>query len=341
MKPWQNSSTPGFLNKRQIHLALILAPLILLIAIFISLSIGTSGVGFFKALRDLFSANRESADFRIIFYVRLPRTLGAVFAGAALALSGTVIQAVLDNPLAAPNVIGVGSGAAFSVICCMALFPAFIYLLPLAAFLGALLSALLIYAISALTDAGRVTVTLVGVAVGSILTALTNTVKVIFPDSIYDVTSFLIGSLSASSGVRVYPALLLIIPTALICVILCPRLDALSLGSAVAGTLGISVKRERLLFLTAAAILAGAAVSYAGLVGFVGLIVPNLIRRIFGGSHKYLCPLSIFFGGAFLTLCDTLSRVIFSPYELPVGIILSLIGGPFFITLLLKRRVHV
>lgn len=336
----QSCSIPSASTSSRVRRALIASPFVFIGAFLLSLFIGSSDASPIGALKDLFSANFSGAHYRIIFHVRLPRTLGALFAGAALALSGVIIQAVLDNPLAAPNVIGVGSGAAFTAICCMAIFPTLIYLMPLAAFLGALLAALLIYAISAISGAGRVTVTLVGVAVGSILTALTNTVKVLFPDSVYDVTGFLIGSLSAAGSLRVYPAIALIIPVAALCILLSPRLDVLSLGGAVASSLGVRVRRERLLFLTAAAVLAGAAVSYAGLVGFVGLIVPNLIRRLYGGSHRYLCPLSLLYGGAFLAIADTLARAIFSPYELPVGIILSLIGAPFFIWLLLYRRVR-
>ena len=321
--------------------ALIGLPLLVLAAFCAALAIGSSDASLVDALKALFSGDRNDPAWWIVAYIRLPRALGALLAGAALSVSGIIIQAVLNNPMAAPNLIGVNAGAGFFVIVAMALFPQLVAHLPLAAFLGALLAALLIYAISAVTGAGRVTVTLVGVAVGSILTAGINTVKTLFPDSVYDVSGFLIGGLSAVSFRSVLPAAAMILPALLLAVVCARSLDALSLGGAVAGGIGVSVRRSRFLWLVLASVLAGAAVSFAGLIGFVGLIVPHIMRRLVGGMHRRLISVSIFGGSAFLLLADTVSRLLFAPYELPVGILLSLIGGPFFICLLLwERRVQ-
>lgn len=313
-------------------------PLLVLAAFCAALAIGSSDVSPVDALKAFLRGDQSAPAWRIVAYIRLPRALGALLAGAALSVSGIIIQAVLNNPMAAPNLIGVNAGAGFFVIVAMALFPQMIAHLPLAAFLGALLAALLIYAVSAVTGAGRVTVTLVGVAVGSILTAGINTVKTLFPDSVYDVSGFLIGGLSAVSFRSVLPAAVLILPTLFLAVLCARSLDALSLGGAVAGGIGVSVRRSRFLWLVLASVLAGAAVSFAGLIGFVGLIVPHIMRRLVGGSHRRLIAVSIFGGSAFLLLADTVSRLLFAPYELPVGILLSLIGGPFFICLLLWER---
>ena len=266
--------------------ALIGLPLLVLAAFCAALAIGSSDASLVDALKALFSGDRNDPAWWIVAYIRLPRALGALLAGAALSVSGIIIQAVLNNPMAAPNLIGVNAGAGFFVIVAMALFPQLVAHLPLAAFLGALLAALLIYAISAVTGAGRVTVTLVGVAVGSILTAGINTVKTLFPDSVYDVSGFLIGGLSAVSFRSVLPAAAMILPALLLAVVCARSLDALSLGGAVAGGIGVSVRRSRFLWLVLASVLAGAAVSFAGLIGFVGLIVPHIMRRLVGGDRK-------------------------------------------------------
>lgn len=334
----QSSYTAKYSTKTKRAVTIIALFLLLLVAFFIALSSGASDSSLLGALTALTSGDKSSTDLQIILYVRLPRVLGAMLAGAALAVSGIVVQAVLQNPMAAPNLIGVNAGAGFFVIIAMAILPKFIGYIPLAAFLGALAAALLIYSISAFTGAGRVSITLVGIAVGSILTAGINTVKVIFPDSIYDVSGFLIGGLSSADINSVLPAAIMIIPALLLTIIFSRTLDALSLGSSVAKSIGINVTRSRLLWLTLAAILAGAAVSFSGLIGFVGLIVPHIMRRLVGGNHRYLIPTSILGGALFLLITDTLARTLFAPYELPVGILLSLIGGPFFIFLILTDR---
>ncbi|MBQ8431495.1 MAG: iron ABC transporter permease [Clostridia bacterium] len=313
-------------------------PLLAVAAFVLALLVGASRVDLGEALSAALAGERENTAYRIVFYLRLPRALGALLAGGALATAGVLLQAVLQNPMAAPNVIGVNAGAGFFSILAMALFPGVLGHLPLAAFLGALLAALLIYAVSAVTGAGRVTVTLVGVAVGSILTAASNTVKTLFPDSVYDISDFLIGGLSGVSLATVLPAAVMILPALGITLLGSRSLDVLSLGEEVAGGLGLRVSRVRLLWLLLSAVLAGAAVSFCGLIGFVGLIVPHVMRRLVGNRHRYLLPASIFGGGAFLLLADTVSRTLFSPYELPVGILLSLVGGPFFIGLVLMER---
>ena len=337
MNIWQRSSIPKFSPKQKRNVAAVFFPLLAVAAFCAALFFGAAEASVSEAFRALFSGD-ITTDFKIVFYIRLPRALGAFLAGAALATAGIIIQAVLNNPLAAPNLIGVNAGAGFFVILVMAVLRDFLPFLPLAAFIGALLTALLIYAISALTGAGKVTVTLVGVAVGSILTAGINTIKTLFPDSVYDVSGFLIGGLSSASMSAVLPAGIMIVPALLIAWFFSARLDVLSLGAEVAGGLGIRVTRARLAWLMLAAVLAGAAVSFAGLIGFVGLIVPHVMRKFVGNVHRRLIPISVFGGGAFLLIADLLSRTLFAPYELPVGILLSLAGGPFFILLLLAER---
>lgn len=334
----RNSSTHRCSPDRRRMLVGILLPLLTLIAFFAALAVGASEVSLGEAIRAFLAKDQANAAFKIVFYIRLPRALGALLAGAALAVAGVIIQAVLHNPMAAPNLIGVNAGAGFAVILAMAVLPSTALSLPMAAFAGALVASLLIYAVSAVTGAGRVTVTLVGIAVGSILTAGINTVKTLFPDSVYDISGFLIGGLSSVHLSAVLPAAGMILPALILALLLSRGLDVLSLGEEVAGGLGLSVKRSSLLWLTLAAILAGAAVSFAGLIGFVGLIVPHIVRRFVGNSHRLLLFVSAFGGGALLLVSDLICRTLFAPYELPVGILLSLVGGPFFLVLILSER---
>ncbi len=291
-----------------------------------------------EGIRALLSGDLNSPDGRILRYIRLPRACGALLAGAALAVAGVLIQAVLHNPMAASNVIGVNSGAGFGVILMLTVVPSGIRLLPLAAFLGALSACLCIYAVSLKTGADRMAVTLVGIAVSSMLNAGINTVKTLYPDSIYDADAFMIGGLSGVTFGRILPACLLILPGTVMALFLARDVDVLSLGDETAKSLGMNVKGMQLLLLCLASVLAGSAVSFSGLLGFVGLVVPHIARRFVGQNHRWLLPVSALGGGLLVLVCDLLCRVLFSPYELPVGILLSFVGGPFFIFLILTGR---
>lgn len=279
-----------------------------------------------------------SAARQIILYARLPRVLAALLCGAALACGGVIIQGVLGNPLAGPNIIGVNSGAGLGAILCSALFPAAMTAVPVAAFAGALLACMLVYGLARRTGASRITLVLAGVAISSMLSAAIDAVSILFPEAALGANSFMIGRLS---GVTV-KALTVPAVVSLLAVLgafaLSYELDLLMLGDEVAQSLGLSARTARRLLLVLAAVLCGSAVSFAGLVGFVGLLVPHAARFLVGGEHKYLLAASLFLGAALVTVCDLLSRVLFAPFDLPVGILLSMLGGPFFLWLLFQQR---
>lgn len=279
-----------------------------------------------------------SPGHRIFVYLRLPRALGAALAGSALAVAGVLIQAVLQNPMAAPNIIGVNAGAGLAAVTLLALAPEAVGLLPPAAFLGALAACLCIYGIAARTGLNKLGITLVGIAVSSILTAGISTLKTLFPDSLYDANAFSVGGLGGVSFARLSPAWWMILLGLLAALLLAGQTDILSLGEDTARSLGLSVKGTRFGLLLIAAVLAGSAVSFAGLLGFVGLLVPHIARRLVGTEHRLLIPASALGGGILVLFSDLVSRVLFAPYELPVGILLSFIGGPFFILLILSRK---
>ncbi len=279
-----------------------------------------------------------SATFRILYYLRLPRALGATLAGSALAVAGVLIQAVLQNPMAAPNIIGINSGAGLAVVILLALAPGALAYLPLAAFGGALLACLCIYFIAARTQLSKLGITLVGIAVSSILTAGISTVKSLFPDSIYDANAFSVGGLGGVSYSRLNPAWWMILLGLLAAFWMARQADVLSLGEDTAKSLGMNLGRTRFAMLFTAAVLAGSAVSFGGLLGFVGLLVPHIARRWVGTEHRFLIPASAMGGACLILLSDLLGRCLFAPYELPVGILLSFLGGPFFIGLILTRK---
>ncbi len=275
---------------------------------------------------------------QIVRYARLPRTCACLLAGSALAVSGAVIQSVLGNPLAAPNIIGVSSGAGLAVTLCGALAPAAGALTPLAAFAGALAAVLLVLFISEKTSASRLTLVLAGVAVSGMFSAGVDAVVTFVPDALTGYSDFRIGGLANLAMARIVPAFWVILPAMLLIFSLAGELDVLLLGEDTARSLGLRARPLRLGLLTLAAALAGAAVSFSGLLGFVGLIVPHIMRRLIGEDSLPLLAGCALGGAALLTLCDLLARLLFAPYELPVGVVLSLAGGPFFIWLLLRQR---
>ena len=274
----------------------------------------------------------------VIFrYVRLPRTAASILAGAALSVSGAVLQSVLANRLASPGIIGVNAGAGLGVTVCCAAGALSGWMISGAAFFGSLLAVTVITLAAYRTKASRGTVILGGVAVNAMLNAASESVAVLFPDAAALSTEFRIGGFSAVSHIRLIPATVLICAALAVLLTLTNELDLLTLGDETAQGLGMSVRRTKTLFLLSAALLAGAGVSFAGLLGFVGLIVPHFVRKIAGNESRILLPGCILYGGAFVTLCDLLARTLFAPYELPVGILMAVIGGPFFVLLLLRQ----
>lgn len=313
------------------------AALLALAAAVLSICIGAVTVPPGELLATL-TGQGSGTHAAIILFVRMPRTAGCLVCGAALAVAGAVIQTVLANPLASPNVIGINAGAGAAVALCCSVAPSVVGITPLAAFAGAFGSALLVLTVSQRAGSSRMTLILTGVALSSIFSALVDLVVTLAPDALNGYSDFRVGGLGSVTLVRVIPAAVV----GAVCLggilLLTNELDLLALGSETARSLGLQVGKMRMILLALAAGLAGAAVSVAGLVGFVGLIVPHVIRRLLGEESRPLVIGSAFGGAALLTLCDTAARTLFAPYEIPVGVVLSLGGGPFFIWLLLRQK---
>ena len=275
---------------------------------------------------------------RIFWYARFPRTMACLLAGAALSAAGCVIQNVLANPLASPNIIGVNAGAGLAVTVCCAFGAVSGWIIAGAAFGGAFAAVLLVSAAAKMVGASRTTVILAGVAVNAFLGAVSDAVTNLVPDAAVMSSDFRVGGFGGVVSARLIPAGVLIVLALGAVFVLHNELEILSLGEDTAKSLGMNAARMRTIFLALAALLCGAAVSFAGLLGFVGLIVPHAIRRLSGNEIRVLLPLSALLGGAFVTVCDVAARLAFAPYELPVGILLSVLGGPAFLWLLWKRK---
>lgn len=291
-----------------------------------------------KTLLGLDTGNPDHAF--VIYNLRLPRTLVALMVGVALAISGTIFQGLTRNPLADPGIIGINAGASLAAVTVIVLFPAApIYTLPLSAFAGALLMAILIYSLAWNNGSSPILLILMGVGLSAIATAITS--LMITFGQISDVSNALVwlaGSVYGRTSEQVFsllPWLVVFIPTALT---LARHLNALNLGDDVAKSLGSRVEWQRGLLILVAVALAGAGVATAGNIGFVGLIAPHLGRQLVGTTHEGLIPTSALLGGVIVVMADFLGRTLFAPIELPCGVVTAAIGAPYFLYLLIRNR---
>jgi iron complex transport system permease protein len=339
MNTWQSSYTrslPIRSDKQKLRVIAALTGLMLLAAM-LSLAFGSQSYSLSRLFGALGSDAADPAR-RILLHVRIPRTLECAAAGAALAVAGVLLQAVLNNAMASPNVIGVNAGAGFFALLASSLLPGSAAAVSAAAFVGALGAAMLIYLLALRAGLSRTTLVLAGIAVGGMLTAGVNALRLLYPDAAVGSDAFMAGGFSGATMESLNGALPFLLAGLILALILSPDVNVLCLGEESAAGLGLSVGRTRFLAILASALLAGAAVSFAGLLSFVGLLVPHIARKFIGSDHRWLIPASALLGAAFVTICDVISRVVFAPYEFPSGILLSLLGGPFFLSLLLGHK---
>ena len=324
-------------RSRHIYIYILLFGL-LITASFLSVMLGSVYINPADILKCFFTPDKTSVTYILIMNIRLPRMLGAIIAGMGLSVAGVILQGVMNNALASPNTIGVNSGAGFFVMLAMMLFPHSGYATSIASFVGALLTTLAIYALAYMADSSRTTIILAGISVSSFLNAGINTIKLINTDITLNITSFLMGTLSGLTFNKIALPAIGIIAAVLVSLILAKPLNILSLGDDYARSLGLNVPLTRFFLLVLSSIMAGLVVSFAGLLSFIGLIVPHICRTLFGSDARYLLPTSALLGASFVLICDIIGRLIAAPYELPAGIIMAFIGGPFFMYLLLKKK---
>lgn len=324
--------------------------LVLGLAVIASLAVGASGTSLWGALGDLMRGEPLSVRDQVVLRdIRLPRTLMGIIVGAALAVSGAVMQGLFRNPLADPGLVGISSGAGLGAILAIVLgnlLPATIgavlgyYIVPLAAFFGGWITTILLYRVS--TRHGRTSVAtmlLAGIALGALAGAVSGVLTYIATDAeLRSMTFWSMGSLAGATWTKLSLAAPLILVSLLGAPFLAHGLNALALGEAAAHHLGVPVQRMKNIAILMVAMAVGAAVAATGGIGFVGIVVPHLLRLAVGPDHRYLLINSALLGAALLLCADIISRVIIAPAELPIGIVTATLGGPFFLWILLRQR---
>ena len=302
----------------------------------LSISIGSVAFTAGEVVSTLFGRGTELSN-NIIFNLRVPRATINILVGMNLAMSGVLLQTVMKNPLADPGLTGVSSGGAFVAIVIMLMFPHLSSFVPFGAFLGAMATCMLIYSLAWKKGLDPVRIILAGVAINSVLGSGTSLLSILYSDRIQGVLLWVNGSMAGINRNHVN----LLLPysiVGLILALLCIRqVNVLQLGDDMSKNLGYNPNLSRLLISAVAAFLAGISVAVVGIIGFVGLVVPHVARMVIGSDYKYLLPLSGIFGAILIIVADTFARTVFSPIELPVGILMSVIGGPTFLYLLRKR----
>lgn len=290
-------------------------------------------------------------DRIIILDIRLPRAVLGLLVGAALAVSGAVMQGLFRNPLADPGLVGVSSGASLGAVLIIVLgtslfgpvFALFgFYTLPVAAFFGGLCTTLLLYRIA--TRSGQTSVAtmlLAGIALAALAGAITGVLIFVADDQqLRDLTFWGLGSLAGASWTKVLAAAPIIILSLMVVPFLSRGLNALTLGEAAAFHMGVPVQRLKNVAIVSVAAATGASVAVSGGIGFVGIVVPHVLRLVIGPDHRFLLPASALLGGTLLIFADMIARTIVPPAELPIGIITAFAGAPFFLWILLRGRSH-
>ncbi|MEO3871353.1 iron ABC transporter permease [Nonomuraea sp. B12E4] len=275
----------------------------------------------------------------LLFELRLPRVLVAAVVGGLLAIAGAGYQGVFRNPLADPYLLGAAAGAGLATTVAIVLLPAAVASIPVAAFLGAVGGVLLAYTLgnTAGRTGGTATLVLAGVAVTSFLTAIQTFVQQFKVEQLQRIYSWILGDVGGG-----WAQFWLVLPYAAVSAVLLllhgRMLDVLSVGDEEAVSLGVRASRVRFTVLLAASLATAAAVAVSGLIGFVGIVIPHVVRRLAGGSYRIVLPLSLIGGAAFLVLADVVARTVIAPAELPIGVVTMFVGAPFFVGILRMTR---
>jgi iron complex transport system permease protein len=305
--------------------------------IVLSIGIGPVYIGPWKVVQSLLGNTTGTSDL-IINEVRLPRVLVGVMVGSMLAMSGAVLQGVTRNPLADPHIFGISAGAGVVAVTCIVFFPQLPRetVQPLA-LIGGLIGGGIAYVMAWRGGVTATRLALAGIAVTAMLTAITTGILVTSAFSAQIGLRFLIGGLLLRNWTDVYLLLPYFVVGTLLTLLMSKQLNIIEMGDEVAVSLGQSVERTRFILVALSALLASAAVSIAGLVGFLGLIVPHFVRLIIGNDYRFVLPTSAVIGAILLVSADTAARTVFDPQEIPVGVLTAVLGGPVFILLVRNR----
>ncbi|WP_079480784.1 FecCD family ABC transporter permease [Halobacillus salinus] len=325
------------MSKHPVRTIIVIAILVF-VGAFLSIGVGAVYIGPDVLFQYFIGADTANSGF-IIENFRLPRIVMALLVGAGLGISGAILQGIIRNPLASPDVIGITKGAGLAAAAVILLYPSLPVIgLPIAAFTGAGLVTVALYLFAYKQGVKPATLALVGIALGSICQAGIQFLTVKYPLETNAALVWLTGSLWGKDWGDVWLLLPVIVVLVPITLLLTPKLDVLSLGDDVAEGLGEPVRRARILLLIVSVMLAGASVAVVGTLGFVGLVAPHIARQLVGNRHAYLIPASALVGMALLLLADGLGRGLLPPTEVPAGIFTAIIGAPYFLYLLRKLQ---
>lgn len=308
----------------------------IIIMFFLAIILGSSRISLTQIFQ-VFMGNAENKVKVIVTQLRMPRAILAIMVGACLSAAGALLQSVMKNPLADPGTIGVSAGAGTAAVTVLLLFPNLTYSVPLFAFGGAALACVLIYMLAWKDGVDPVRIILSGVAINSVLGGYNSFLQLQNSDNLSGVLAFMNGSLSGGTWQEVkimgiYALIGLIL--AFMCI---KNANALQLGDEMAKNLGVRVNLSRIVLSAVSAFLAAATVSQIGMIGFVGLVAPHIARMLLGSDYKVMLPTSILTGAFMVLLADTIGRSIWPGTEIPVGVMMSVFGGPFFLYMLRKR----
>ena len=324
--------------KKRIRAVVVIGVLLAVSVLAVVFCVGIGTIEFTprEVLRAIF-VDDGSPSRLIIWNLRFPRILTGGLVGICLALSGCVLQGVMRNNLASPSTIGVTGGASFVGYLTLVAFPAYSYLLPVGSIVGAFVTTMLIYALAYQKGVSPVRMILSGMAVSALFGAFNDIIKTLFAESLGNASGFLVGGLNGCG----WRSFRMILPYALagllVCLFLPSKMNILMLGDETANALGLRTELFRFLLIAVSSLLSGAAIAAVGMLSFVGLIVPHIARLLVGSDYRYLFPASVFLGFSLIVLCDTIGRVIMPPGEVPVSIIISFFGAPFYLFLLRSR----
>ena len=318
------------------YLAIGASAVILLLLIFIFSTVGSVDL----SLKEIFSSlinNDNKVVTTIVYKMRLPRNILAAIVGANLAIAGVLLQSVMRNPLADPGITGVSTGASVAAIIVLLVLPKYSAMLPIVAFVGGAIACILVFIMSYKNGLKPGRIVLAGVAINTILGGVISFLSTMYSDRIQSAMLWLNGSLATKTWSHVNMLLVYSLIGLVASLFLIRSANLLQLGDDAATNLGVNVNLTRLIICTVAVFLAGISTAVVGIISFVGLIVPHIARMIMGSDHKYTIPFSIVLGAIVLLVADTLARSIGGALEIPVGVIMSIVGGPFFLYLLRKR----
>ncbi len=325
------------INNNKFFLFLI-AIVLLIISFFIHICYGASTIGFYDVIEVLLNKEVTDKTTIIIKSIRLPRATGALVVGATLGASGTLIKAVMRNPLADTGLLGIQSGASVVAIFIMLVNPALYKFLPIGAFLGGLITYVILMSLAFKNNKiNPLRLVLSGIAVNAFLGSIIGLMTIFYSDRLESALSWLNGSFVGINNDNAKLLVLYGVIAIFISLLLIPKCNLLMLDDNTVQNLGENVNLTRFIVATCAVLLSSISVSVVGIVGFVGLVIPHIGKILIGQNHKFLLPFSIILGSTFTLLADGLQKIIFSPMEIPVGIIISFIGAPFFLYLLRKE----